>query len=81
MNQRGAEWNVPLASKAQPSVVVGGGQLSKSVILLCLSSAGDGSRPRLLPSFLLWLFLSRLAEMESQNCSFFNDSLSPDDSM
>ncbi|OWJ99053.1 DRP2 [Cervus elaphus hippelaphus] len=26
-------------------------------------------------------FASRLAEMESQNCSFFNDSLSPDDSM
>lgn len=24
---------------------------------------------------------SRLAEMESQNCSFFNDSLSPDDSL
>ncbi|XP_076203277.1 dystrophin-related protein 2 isoform X3 [Aptenodytes patagonicus] len=26
-------------------------------------------------------FASRLAEMESQNCSFFNDSLSPDDSL
>ncbi|KAB0344733.1 hypothetical protein FD754_021659, partial [Muntiacus muntjak] len=26
-------------------------------------------------------FASRLAEMESQNCSFFNDSLSPDDSI
>lgn len=24
---------------------------------------------------------SRLAEMESQNCSFFSDSLSPDDSL
>ncbi|MEE6524475.1 hypothetical protein FKM82_023977, partial [Ascaphus truei] len=26
-------------------------------------------------------FASRLAEMESQNCSFFADSLSPDDSL
>uniref|UniRef100_A0A8C9AGT2 Dystrophin related protein 2 n=1 Tax=Prolemur simus TaxID=1328070 RepID=A0A8C9AGT2_PROSS len=26
-------------------------------------------------------FASRLAEMESQNCSFFNDNLSPDDSI
>lgn len=37
--------------------------------------------PPILLSLLFLLFLLRLAEMESQNCSFFNDSLSPDDSM
>lgn len=40
-----------------------------------------GMEAGILHSLLLWLCLSRLAEMESQNCSFFNDSLSPDDSM
>jgi hypothetical protein len=70
-----------MANKAQPLVVLSVGQLPKPVILLCHWSAGVGSRPHILHSLLLWLCLSRLAEMESQNCSFFNDSLSPDDSM